>query len=262
MRQTHVHRFEHDLPLPTSPRTIAIARHFGVLDAVVPPSRTRRITTTGPTPARTQAVAPSPSPIEVPAAGEVMLLCGASGSGKSSLLRALLARAADERTDYRVIDLHRLQLPERPIVDLFDADRPAGAFAPILRRLARVGLAEVWTWLRTPSQLSDGQRWRLRLALAMHLIERDRRNAQHTLIVCDEFAALLDRITADVVASVLRRFVNTHHESVAAIVATSHDDLVEPLDPDHVIECDFGSNTHRRRRRTSAATTNGGGLNP
>jgi ABC-type ATPase with predicted acetyltransferase domain len=47
------------------------------------------------------------------------------------------------------------------------------------------------------------------------------------VIVCDEFAALLDRVTARVVAFGLRkRIAGT---KVAALVATSHDDLAEDL---------------------------------
>lgn len=202
-------------PRPTTPRTRAIAAEFKLEFSDDAPRRRRP---------RCQ--------VALPRAGEVMLLAGASGSGKSSLLRALVRRA--RREGAIVVDLRRIVLPrDRPTLDCFD-DADVG---DALRRLARVGLAEVWTWLRPPSQLSEGQRWRLRLALALVALERagDRR----ALLVCDEFAALLDRITAHVVASLVRRTASAN--GFAAIVATSHDDLVGALRPDAIVACDFGS---------------------
>jgi ABC-type ATPase with predicted acetyltransferase domain len=168
-----------------------------------------------------------------------MLLTGPSGSGKSSLLRALRRHA--KRAGVTTINLRRITFPERPIVDLFDRD---ATLEHTLRRLARVGLAEVWTWLRPPSQISEGQRWRLRLALA---IERVERSASPALLVCDEFAAVLDRVTACIVSSVLRRAVDAHRDRLAALVATSHDDLGTALAADVTIECDFGRITIIRK---------------
>lgn len=175
-------------------------------------------------------------PIDLPETGELMLLCGASGSGKSSLLRALRRRAA--RNKLIVIDLARITLPEKPVIDLFNDL----TLERTLKRLARVGLAEVWTWLRPPSQLSEGQRWRLRLALAIARVEASESASPnvHSLLVCDEFAALLDRVTASIVATVLRRTVRAHADRLAAIVATSHDDLHGPLEAEVTVECDFG----------------------
>ena len=231
--------------VPTSPRAIAVAAYFGIGSHVIPAPADRSPTI--------ELKRRPACPIALPRAGELLFLSGASGSGKSSLLRAMRRRAlrttADQPTTAGracfVLNLQRIPLPERPIVDLFPLDE---SFAPTLRRLARVGLAEVWTWLRPPSQLSEGQRWRLRLALAMHAVEQ---TDQPTVLVCDEFAALLDRVTAHVVASVLRRWIDSRADRLSAIVATSHDDVRIALDPDAIVDCDFGQLTLvRRRRRT------------
>src|SRR5205085_438875 len=104
-----------------------------------------------------------------------------------------------------------------------------------LRSLSRVGLAEVWTYLRTPAELSEGQRWRLRLALALVSPTR----CPRTILACDEFAAKLDRVSASVVARTLRRTI-CGSGKVSAIVATSHDDLIRALEPDVIVRCDFG----------------------
>jgi ABC-type ATPase with predicted acetyltransferase domain len=177
----------------------------------------------------------------LPAPGQITLVTGASGAGKSSLLRAIRPRAV---LTLRWIDLNEVSLPDRALVDCFGEGIGLDG---ILRLLARVGLSEARTMLRTPSQLSDGQRWRLRLALGVHhaalSVHRPCTELQ-VILVADEFAALLDRVTASVVAHALRQIVKP---PLRAIVATSHDDLLEALSPDVHVYCDFGSIRITRR---------------
>jgi uncharacterized protein len=145
-------------------------------------------------------------------------------------LRLLTCRA---RTARRVINLRSIPLPDRPVIDLFDDE----TFPPTLRRLSSVGLAEVWTWLRRPRELSEGQRWRLRLALAL---SRAPSAPKPVLLVCDEFGAVLDRVSARIVGACVRRAVDERAETLSALLATSHDDLTDVLDPELHIDCDFG----------------------
>jgi ABC-type lipoprotein export system ATPase subunit len=160
----------------------------------------------------------------LPPPGRAALITGASGSGKSSLLRAVRERLAS----HRFLDLSTLALEETPIVDLF----PGIELRPTLELLSRVGLTEAWTYLRTPAELSDGQRWRLKLALAV-----ERAASEDAILVCDEFAALLDRVTARIVAHRLSRLIRARQ--VSAILATSHDDLDLALKPAIRVKCDF-----------------------
>lgn len=214
-------------PLAPSAACVEVARMFGV-----DPNRLR---TAAPRAGSDVLYRITPRP------GTITLVTGPSGAGKSSLLRQLRRRL---RKTHRVIEIGRIHLPARPMVDCF-AGLKVDA---ILQCLSRVGLAEVACYVRKPSKLSLGQRWRLRLAMAMHLAETPGPH-EKTILVCDEFAALLDRVTACVVARSLRRCIGASTD-ISAIVATSHDELIRALQPDSVAHCDFGAvQTYHREVR-------------
>jgi ABC-type ATPase with predicted acetyltransferase domain len=173
--------------------------------------------------------------------GHVVLFNGPSGGGKSTQMRSLVDMT--RRRGWRVTDVAAIRLADRPCVELFgrtsDVDRDL-AFAA--NRLTQVGLGEARVLLTRPGQLSDGQRWRLRLALATtRCMRRPKRSRQNELLVADEFAAVLDRVTACVVARSLRRTVDRLHRvgvPIAAVAATSHDDLRAAMLPDRVVWCE------------------------
>ncbi len=223
--------------MPEDARSFAL---FGFPIARVDSPRTRRIArlfnvaAVSREPAESCAATP---PIELPEPGRLFLLTGPSGAGKSTLLRQLIrsARRAGraDRAQVAVIDVQKLKLPRRAVANCF----PRRSLESTLRLLARVGLGEVWLWLGRAEHLSEGQRFRLRLAICLDRAERSR---SPTLLVCDEFAATLDRVTACVVAHTLGRAIRAMPQSLAAVVATSHDDLEQALDADRVVRCDFG----------------------
>jgi ABC-type ATPase with predicted acetyltransferase domain len=228
--------------------------------------------------------------------GTITLITGPSGGGKSRLLSHLQRHA--RRQGIQWIDPRDFTLPARPVIDcMTDLFQPAdinaaehmpdaGSSRDIeksLELLSRVGLAEAWTYLQTPRTLSDGQRWRLLLAMSLarasHTSQSqsaglsspetsperlDKKSVATAIIATDEFAALLDRVTAAVVARTLRRTIsatgNTNNNisntaGLSAIVVTSHDDLIDALNPDVVVVCDFGAYhiTQRATRNSSLA---------
>ena len=153
--------------------------------------------------------------------GEVVYITGGSGAGKSLCLNLLKEQFPD------AVDLEALALPSgKAVVDCFE-----GNLSETLQWLSLAGLSDAYALLRRPEELSDGQRYRLRLALAL---------AQLPPVICiDEFCATLDRVTAAVVAHNVRRFADRFVTTF--IVATSHDDLLEDLAPDVVVVKHLGS---------------------
>jgi len=146
-------------------------------------------------------------------------IVGPSGCGKSTLLN-VLTRALPN-----TLRLDQLPLPRTRLID--------GLKLPIdqaIRTLAHAGLSDAPLMLHRPGELSDGQRYRYRLALAVAHAQR----CPGTILLADEFLDTLDRITARVLASTVRRWVTKKH--ITLIVATSKLDLIRPLRPDTLIE--------------------------
>lgn len=146
--------------------------------------------------------------------GDVALFVGPSGSGKTSLLRA-----AGEQLN--AADAAALPLPDRPLIDCLD-----GTLEDRLGLLAGCGLGEARLMLRTPGELSDGQRHRFRIAFAL---------GQHAAILLDEFTASLDRTLAKAVAFNVQRLARRRGATVLA--ATVHDDVIDDLNPSVLIRC-------------------------
>lgn len=150
--------------------------------------------------------------------GDVVYITGQSGSGKSLLLKALASRLEQEGSSVARID--DVILDDRPIIEQVGSDtREAGQF------LALAGISDAYLYIRSPDQLSDGQRYRVRLA---KVIESGAK-----VWVADEFGAVLDRVTAKVVAFNVSRAARKIGATL--IVATTHEDLEEELGPSVVV---------------------------
>lgn len=161
------------------------------------------------------------------APGSIALVVGASGSGKSSLLRALRGEVIDAR------ELAAAACASgRRVVDLFDSE-----LSEALRMLSAAGLADARLFGRHASALSDGEKARLGIALSM---ERARRTAwagklpvapgEESVLVIDEFGSGLDDATARSVAITLRKWVEREGR-VRVVCATSRSDVEGVLGP-------------------------------
>ncbi|MFO0802093.1 MAG: hypothetical protein U0791_03070 [Gemmataceae bacterium] len=157
--------------------------------------------------------------------GDVVLFTGPSGSGKSSLVREAAKQLG-------AADAFALELPDVPLVDALP-----GSVPDRLALLSGCGLSEARLLLRTPSELSEGQRYRFRLAFALA--------SGAKWMVADEFTATLDRTLAKVVAFNLRKLAS--RTGVGVLAATTHEDVAEDLNPDLHITCRDGSIGIERR---------------
>ncbi|HLW64774.1 MAG TPA: hypothetical protein VKS79_05590 [Gemmataceae bacterium] len=193
--------------------------------------------------------------------GDVALVTGPSGSGKSSILRA-----AGQQLN--ALDAHAVDLPNKPLIDAL-----RGPVEVRLDNLSACGLSEARLLLRTPTELSDGQRYRFRLAYALDQMERvvaarspDRaagpteglpigvaRSGDRAItekggqfLLADEFAAMLDRTLATVLAFNIRKLAT--RTGVGFLLATTHEDLAEDLNPDLHVRCRGDAHVEVERR--------------
>lgn len=153
--------------------------------------------------------------------GDIVYITGQSGSGKSLLLKELAKQMSESLV---VADIDKVELKEIPLIDQVGKSTDEA-----IRILNLAGLNDAYLFIRKPSELSDGQRYRFRIAKLMES------GAQ--VWVADEFGAVLDRTTARVVAFNVRKFAQ--HCNATLIVATTHRDMLEELAPTLYVEKRF-----------------------
>ncbi len=159
--------------------------------------------------------------------GKLILIVGPSGSGKSTILADI----------HRQIEgspmVHRIQFPTQQAI--IDAVAPWGPLTESVKLLTRCGLGEPRLWLRTFGELSDGERFRARLARAV-ADQRFQRNAAP--ILCDEFGSSLHRRAAHALAFHLRKLTKDHG---LCLILACHDPSIErDLSPDVVVRLSGG----------------------
>ncbi len=150
--------------------------------------------------------------------GDVVYITGQSGSGKSTILRELSLQMQAEGNV--VADIDKVEMRECSLIDQIGKDTQDA-----LNLLSIAGLNDAYLFIRKPSQLSDGQRYRFRLA---KIIESGAK-----VWTADEFLAVLDRTAAKVIAFNIQR--TARQVGATLLVATTHDDMVADLAPSLVV---------------------------
>lgn len=132
-----------------------------------------------------------------------------------------------------MLDVQRLRLVADTVIDSLGSCSVRDA----VKLLGRVGLSEAWCLLTRPGDLSEGERLRFRFAVCVDRAQQAIERGTRVTVVCDEFCAVLDRVTACASARGFSRAIRS--VGAGLLVATSHHDLLEALQPDRIVSCDF-----------------------
>lgn len=154
--------------------------------------------------------------------GTITLVVGPSGAGKTLLLRAVERRCPAARW------VNTLPFPLD--VSVLDAVAPTRPLDEVLEILTACGLGEPMLWIRSFDRLSEGEKFRARLA---RLLSLRRREVEPGPLLCDEFGAVLHDRLARSMAFNLRKLVD--RRKLALVVATCREKLERDLQPDHVV---------------------------
>lgn len=155
--------------------------------------------------------------------GQSALIVGPSGAGKSTLLRAIAKRTG--AADAAAL-AHAACASASRVIDLF-----TGPIPETLRLLSAAGLADARVFVRRVSDLSDGQRARLGIALAM--------SRTANTIILDEFCSGLDSATARSLCCTLKRWIDRDGRA-RVICATARDEVQSWLAPGLLVHVQWG----------------------
>jgi len=149
-------------------------------------------------------------PEDLPKDFGIGIIVGASGTGKSTLLKTFSQPNKPEWASDRTVASHF----ESPI----DANE----------RLSAAGLLSVPEWVKPYHSLSNGQQFRADLARSLN-----------NGAVIDEFTSVVDRNVAKAASTSMSRYVRKNGLK-NIVLASCHRDILEYLEPDWVIDTDRG----------------------
>lgn len=139
----------------------------------------------------------------------IMLICGKSGSGKSTILNEI-GNVIPIRYDYSKAVISQFEgYSEEDVCDLLNG----------------VGLSSVPNWLRKPNELSNGERARLDIAKSIY-------DAKGGIVILDEFTSVVNRAAAKSMSFALQRYAR--QKDLKIVIASCHFDIIEWLNPNYI----------------------------
>ena len=142
------------------------------------------------------------------------VICGASGSGKSTIIRSL--------GEIKEVEFDN----NKPLISNFAPMTPQEASSI----LCAMGLASVPTWIRPYSSLSNGEKYRAEVA--------KRVSSEDGVILVDEYTSVVDRNVAKSMSNALQKYIRKEKKQI--ILATCHYDIFEWLRPDWIYDLNKG----------------------
>lgn len=164
----------------------------------------------------TEKFYPFEIPADLPLQWGIGVIVGASGTGKSTLLKEFGTPQKPVWRDFSSIASH------------FDSAEEASEL------LAAAGLMSVPEWIKPYHVLSNGQQFRADLA----------RSIKDGAVI-DEFTSVVDRNVARAASTAMARYVRKNNVR-NIVLATVHRDILEYLEPDWIIDTDKGEWTNGR----------------
>ena len=146
----------------------------------------------------------------------LVLIVGTSGSGKSTILRSLG---------------HNQTVTISPCMSVIENFSTAERGEELL---LAAGLRSIPAWFRAPSTLSNGERHRFEMAVAI----------DQGIQCIDEFTSVVDRDTAKALAYSVRKYYDRNPGVL--YIASCHRDITDWLDPDYIYDTDVQELSARR----------------
>lgn len=161
--------------------------------------------------------------------GDVVYITGDSGAGKSLMLRELQNRLKTLKHIFgESCNEHDVLISEEMLIDSLGKTTEEA-----ISYLSFAGLNDAYLFLRRYDQLSDGQKYRYKIA---RLLSQNR-----DIFFFDEFCSMLDRETAKAVAFCIQKLIRKTKKTL--IVATASDDLIQDLSPSVLVRKNYGHET-------------------
>lgn len=166
--------------------------------------------------------------VEADLAGQwkIGLILGASGSGKTTLAKEMFGESVFSESVARLDD-------SLTILDQMPTDLSYDDCANIL---LSVGLTSVPCWLRPVRTLSNGQRFRAQVALAL--------SWKLPMLVIDEWTSVVDRVVGKIMSACVAKAYRSSSNRI--VLVSCHYDVVEWLNPDWIVDCNTGQFIDRR----------------
>jgi len=158
---------------------------------------------------------------------DLIYVTGDSGSGKSTFLRLFSTELQNQAR--RCANFSDVQVDNDEVVINSVGESQEEA----MTLLSIAGLSEAFVMLRKYKELSEGQKYRYKLAKMIA------NNGDAYFI--DEFGATLDREMAKVLVYCIQKWARRNKKMV--VVATTHKDLIEDFNPNIIIDKKFGQTT-------------------